>query len=51
VRINEELPERKVAAPNYNTEINDRSGSAALTFDTPLSTKAGNIFRRHEAVA
>jgi hypothetical protein len=31
VRINEELAERKVAAPVYKTEINDRRGSAALT--------------------
>jgi hypothetical protein len=31
VRINEELLERKVAAPVYKTEINDRGGSAALT--------------------
>jgi hypothetical protein len=30
VRINEELLERKVAAPVYKTEINDRRGSAAL---------------------
>jgi hypothetical protein len=30
VRINEELLERKVAVPVYKTEINDRSGSAAL---------------------
>jgi hypothetical protein len=32
VRINEELLERKVAAPVYKTAINDRGGSAA----TPL---------------
>jgi hypothetical protein len=31
VRINEELLERKVDAPVYETEINDRRGSAALT--------------------
>jgi hypothetical protein len=30
VRINEELLERKVAAPVYKTEIYDRKGSAAL---------------------
>jgi hypothetical protein len=31
VRINEELLERKVAAPVYKIDINDRGGSAALT--------------------
>jgi hypothetical protein len=31
VRINEELLERKVAAPVYKAEINDRGGSAAMT--------------------
>jgi hypothetical protein len=31
MRINEELLERKVAAPVYKTEINDPEGSAALT--------------------
>jgi hypothetical protein len=31
VTINEELLERKVAAPSQKTEINDRGGSAALT--------------------
>jgi hypothetical protein len=31
VRINEELPERKVAATVWKTEINDREGSAELT--------------------
>jgi hypothetical protein len=31
VRINEELLERKVAAPVLKTEIKDREGSAALT--------------------
>jgi hypothetical protein len=36
VRINEELLERKVAAPVYKTEINDHSGSAALTTRQPL---------------
>jgi hypothetical protein len=31
MRINEELLERKVAAPVQKTEINDRGGSFALT--------------------
>jgi hypothetical protein len=31
VRINEELLERKVAAPVKKTEIYDRAGSAVLT--------------------
>jgi hypothetical protein len=31
VRINEELLERKVAAPVKKTEIHDCAGSAALT--------------------
>jgi hypothetical protein len=31
VRINEELPERKVAAPVKETEIKGRAGFAALT--------------------
>jgi hypothetical protein len=31
VRINEELLERKVAAPVQKTDINDRRGCAALT--------------------
>jgi hypothetical protein len=31
MRINEELLERKVAAPVYKTGINDSRGSAALT--------------------
>jgi hypothetical protein len=30
LRINEELLERKVAAPFYKIVINDRGGSAAL---------------------
>jgi hypothetical protein len=30
VRINEELLERKAAAPVYKTDIHDRGGSAAL---------------------
>jgi hypothetical protein len=36
VRINEELLERKVAAPVEKIEINDRGGSAALTMRHPL---------------
>jgi hypothetical protein len=39
VRINEELLERKVAAPVYKTEINDRGGSAALTRRHPSIRK------------
>jgi hypothetical protein len=35
VRVNEELLERKVAAPVLKTEINDRRGSAALTMRHP----------------
>jgi hypothetical protein len=35
VKINEELLERKVAAPVYKTEINDRGGSAVLTTRHP----------------
>jgi hypothetical protein len=31
VRINEELLERKIAAPVQKTEINDCRGSASLT--------------------
>jgi hypothetical protein len=31
MRINEKLLERKVAAPVYETEINDRKRFAALT--------------------
>jgi hypothetical protein len=31
MRINEELLERKIAVPVYETEINDRMESAALT--------------------
>jgi hypothetical protein len=40
VRINEELLERKVAAPVYKTEINDRKGSAALTMRHPSIHKS-----------
>jgi hypothetical protein len=40
VRINEELFERKVAASVYKTEINDRSGSAALTTRHPSIHKS-----------
>jgi hypothetical protein len=40
VRINEELLERKVAAPVYKTEINDRAGSAALTTRHPSIRKS-----------
>jgi hypothetical protein len=36
VRINEELLERKVAAPVWKTEINDRRGSAALITQHPV---------------
>jgi hypothetical protein len=50
VRINEELLERKVAAPVWKTEINDRGGSAALTTRNPLSA-VGTKIRRHVAVA
>jgi hypothetical protein len=51
VRINDELRERKVAAPVYKTEINDRGGSAARPRDTPLTTKVGTKFIRQVAVA
>jgi hypothetical protein len=40
VRINEELLERKVAAPVYKTEINDRGESAALTTQHPSILKS-----------
>jgi hypothetical protein len=40
VRINEELLERKVAAPVYKTEINDRRGSVALTTRHPSIRKS-----------
>jgi hypothetical protein len=51
VCMNEDVLERKVAAPVYNTEINGRKGSAALPHDTPLSTKVGTKFRRQISVA
>jgi hypothetical protein len=51
VRINEELLERKVAAPVWKTEINDRGGSAGLTMQHPLSARVGIKFRRQVAVA
>jgi hypothetical protein len=40
VRINEELIERKVAAPVEKTEINGRGGSAALTTQHPSTHKS-----------
>jgi hypothetical protein len=40
VRINEELLERKVAAPVKKAEINDRWGSAALTTRHPSIHKS-----------
>jgi hypothetical protein len=40
MRINEELLERKVAAPVQKTEINDRGGSAALTTRHPSIRKS-----------
>jgi hypothetical protein len=36
VRINEELLERKVAAPVQKTEINDRGGIRRVDHATPL---------------
>jgi hypothetical protein len=36
VRLNEEILERKVAAPVEKTEINDRRGSARADHATPL---------------
>jgi hypothetical protein len=51
VRINEELLERKVAAPVYETEINDRRGSAALNTRHHSIHKFGTKFRRQVAVA
>jgi hypothetical protein len=40
MKINEELLERKVAAPVYKTHINDRVGSAALTTRHPSIHKS-----------
>jgi hypothetical protein len=40
VRINEELLQRKVAAPVYKTEINDRGGSVAMTMPHPSICKS-----------
>jgi hypothetical protein len=40
VRINEELLERNVAAPVYETQINDRRGSAVLTTRQPSIHKS-----------
>jgi hypothetical protein len=40
VRVNEELLERKLAAPVYKTEINDCRGSAALTMRHPFIHKS-----------
>jgi hypothetical protein len=37
VRINEELPEREVAALVYKTEINDRGGSATPIYPQKLT--------------
>jgi hypothetical protein len=39
VRVNEELLERKAAAPVYKSDINDRVGSAALTTRQPSIRK------------
>jgi hypothetical protein len=50
VRINEELLERKVAAPVQETEINDRGDPPRWPRDTPLSTKVDTIFRRQVTV-
>jgi hypothetical protein len=51
VRINELLLGRKVAAPVWKTEINDRRGSAALTTRHPSIHKVGAKFRQEVAVA
>jgi hypothetical protein len=50
VRINEELLERKIAAPVYKTEINDRGGSAALATRHPSTHKSCSKFRQQVAV-
>jgi hypothetical protein len=50
VRINEELLERKVAAPVYKTEINDRVGPAVLSTQHTSIHKIGTKFRRQVAV-
>jgi hypothetical protein len=49
VRINEELLKRLVAAPVYNTEINDFEGTAAQTTQHSIR-KSSTIFRRQVAV-
>jgi hypothetical protein len=51
VRINEELLERKVAAPIKETEINDRGDPPRRPRDIPISAKVGTKFRRQMAVA
>jgi hypothetical protein len=51
VRINEELRERKVAAPVQKTEINDLGNPPRSPRDTLLFTKVGPKFRRQVAVA
>jgi hypothetical protein len=43
VRINEELLERKLAAPIKRTEINDYKGSAVLTTRHPSIHKSGQV--------
>jgi hypothetical protein len=43
VRINEELLERKVAAPVQKTEINGRGGSAAPTTRHPSIRKSWQL--------
>jgi hypothetical protein len=43
VRINEELLERKVAAPIYKTEINDRVGIRRADHDTPVYPQKGAL--------
>jgi hypothetical protein len=51
VRINEELLDRKVAAPVKKTEINDLGNPPRRPRDTILFTKVGTNFRRQVAVA